>query len=66
MMRPDIHTPARALTRTECAMQEFMVGLAGAGRLDDAQACRDELRAVSERRSQVAAIELARAERDTA
>lgn len=56
-MKPSIDTPSRKATRQECDMAEIMVGLVLAGDLVRALVCRDELLAVSARRSVLAARE---------
>lgn len=56
-MKPSIDTPSRKATRQECDMAEIMVDLVRAGDLVRACACREELRAVSARRSALAQAE---------
>lgn len=67
-MRPDRHSHARDLTRTECAMAALMAELADEGRYADALGCRAQLAGVSARRVRVATLELeaATAERSAA
>jgi hypothetical protein len=62
-VRPDVDTPARRATRTECGMAAIMVDLVRAGDLERAQACRDALAVVSVERSILSAQEHTRARR---
>ena len=57
-MRPDVDTPARQATRSECRMAALMVDLVSERRFADALGCRAELARLAARRSMIATAEL--------